>query len=67
MKRLLFFVNPNAGHTEIRSSLMQVIQIFTAGGYDVTVHPPSPRISRASSPRAARTMISSSAPAATAR
>ncbi len=41
MKRLLFFVNPNAGHTEIRSSLMQVIQIFTAGGYDVTVHPTS--------------------------
>ena len=39
MKRLLFFVNPNAGHTEIRSSLMQVIQIFTAGGYEVTVHP----------------------------
>lgn len=41
MKRLLFFVNPNAGHTEIRSSLMQVIQIFTAGGYEVTVHPTS--------------------------
>ena len=39
MKRLLFFVNPNAGHAEIRSSLMQVIQIFTAGGYEVTVHP----------------------------
>lgn len=41
MKRLLFFVNPNAGHAEIRSSLMQVIQIFTAGGYEVTVHPTS--------------------------
>ena len=41
MKRLLFFVNPNAGHTEIRNSLMQVIQIFTAGGYEVTVHPTS--------------------------
>ena len=39
MKRLLFFVNPNAGHTEIRNSLMQVLQIFTAGGYEVTVHP----------------------------
>ena len=39
MKRLLFFVNPNAGHAEIRNSLMQVIQIFTDGGYEVTVHP----------------------------
>ena len=38
-KKLLFFVNPNAGHAEIRSSLMEVLQIFTVGGYDVTVHP----------------------------
>lgn len=36
---MLFFVNPNAGHTEIRNSLMEVLQIFTEGGYDVTVHP----------------------------
>ena len=40
-KKLLFFVNPKAGHSEIRGSLMQVIQIFTAGGYEVTVHPTS--------------------------
>ena len=40
-KKLLFFVNPRAGHAEIRGSLMQVIQIFTAGGYEVTVHPTS--------------------------
>ena len=40
-KKLLFFVNPRAGHSEIRGSLMQVIQIFTAGGYEVTVHPTS--------------------------
>lgn len=39
MKRLLFFINPNAGHAEIRSHLMEVIQIFSAGGYDVTVYP----------------------------
>ena len=32
-KKLMFFVNPRAGHSEIRGSLMQVIQIFTAGGY----------------------------------
>ena len=40
-RKLLFFVNPKAGHSEIRGSLMQVIQIFTAGGYEVTVHPTS--------------------------
>ena len=40
-KKLMFFVNPRAGHSEIRGSLMQVIQIFTAGGYEVTVHPTS--------------------------
>ena len=28
MKRLLFFINPNAGHAEIRSSLMEVLAIF---------------------------------------
>ena len=39
MKRLLFFINPNAGHTEIRNHLMEVLQIFSAGGYDVTVYP----------------------------
>ena len=26
-RKLLFFVNPKAGHSEIRGSLMQVIQI----------------------------------------
>ena len=40
-RKLLFFVNPRAGHSEIRGSLMQVIQIFTTGGYEVTVHPTS--------------------------
>lgn len=40
-KKLLFFVNPRAGHSEIRGTLMQVLQIFTAGGYEVTVHPTS--------------------------
>ena len=38
MKRLLFFINPNAGHAEIRSTLMEVLEIFSAGGYEVTVH-----------------------------
>lgn len=37
-KKMLFFVNPNAGHAEIRDCLMDVLQIFTAGGYEVCVH-----------------------------
>ena len=28
MKRLLFFINPNAGHAEIRGTLMEVLEIF---------------------------------------
>jgi len=40
-KKMLFFVNPNAGHAEIRACLMEVLEIFTLGGYDVTVHPTS--------------------------
>ena len=38
-KRMLFFVNPKAGQLELRNSLMDMLQVFTAGGYDVTVHP----------------------------
>ena len=38
-QRMLFFVNPNAGHAEIRAHLMDVLDVFTRGGYDVTVHP----------------------------
>lgn len=38
-RRMLFFVNPNAGHAEIRAHLLEVLDIFTKGGYDVTVHP----------------------------
>ena len=40
-KKMLFFINPNAGHAEIRNCLMEVVQIFSVGGYDVTVHPTS--------------------------
>ena len=38
MKRLLFFINPHAGHAEIRSSLMEVLEIFSVAGYETTVH-----------------------------
>lgn len=44
MKKLLFFVNPRAGQMELRHHLMDMIDVLTAGGYDVTVHPTqSPR------------------------
>ena len=29
MKRLLFFINPNAGHAEIRGTLMEVLETLT--------------------------------------
>lgn len=38
MKKLLFFVNPNAGHAEIRTALMEVLEIFSRGGYEVSVY-----------------------------
>lgn len=38
-KKLLFFLNPKAGHQELKTHLLEVLQIFTAGGYEVTVHP----------------------------
>lgn len=38
MKRMLFFINPNAGHAEIRSNLMEVLSIFSNAGYELTVH-----------------------------
>ena len=37
-KKMLFLVNPKAGQQELRTHLMDVIDVFTAGGYDVTVH-----------------------------
>ena len=38
-KKLLFFLNPKAGHQELRSSMLDVLDLFTAGGYDVSVRP----------------------------
>ncbi len=37
-KKMLFLVNPKAGQQELRTNLMEIIDVFTAGGYDVTVH-----------------------------
>jgi len=39
VKKLLFFINPNAGQCEIRESLMDVAQVFAAAGYQITLHP----------------------------
>lgn len=38
-QKMLFLVNPKAGQQELRTGLMDILQVFTAGGYDVTVHP----------------------------
>lgn len=39
MKKLLFVVNPKAGRTVIKSDLINIIEIFSNGGYDVSVYP----------------------------
>ena len=39
MKKMLFFVNPAAGREEMRYQLMDVLDRFTAAGYDVLCHP----------------------------
>ena len=38
-KKLLFFINPKAGQLELRVRLLDLLDVFTAGGYEVTVHP----------------------------
>ncbi|MBO6054642.1 MAG: diacylglycerol kinase family lipid kinase, partial [Oscillospiraceae bacterium] len=40
-KRVLFVLNPTAGRGEIRTHLLEVIQLLTEAGYSVTVHPTS--------------------------
>lgn len=37
-KKMLFLVNPKAGQQELRTHLLDMIDVFTVGGYDVTVH-----------------------------
>ena len=37
-RNLLFLVNPRAGQQELRTCLLEIIDVFTAGGFDVTVH-----------------------------
>lgn len=42
-RSILFFVNPHAGKGEIRTKFLEIIEIFTRGGFDVTVRPTSRR------------------------
>ena len=38
MKRLLFIVNPCSGKEQIRSKLIDILDIFTKAGYQVQTH-----------------------------
>lgn len=38
-KRMLFIYNPKAGKAKIRSKLADILDIFTVGGYEITVYP----------------------------
>lgn len=39
MKKLLFTYNPNSGKGAVKLALSDILATFTAGGYDVMVHP----------------------------
>lgn len=38
-KKLLFIFNPRSGKGQIRSHLLEIIDIFVKAGYEVTIHP----------------------------
>ena len=38
-KKMLFIYNPHAGKAGIRSNLLDIVDIFTKAGYEVTAHP----------------------------
>jgi YegS/Rv2252/BmrU family lipid kinase len=39
MERLLFVFNPNSGKGQMKNRLLDIVKIFTEGGYEVTVYP----------------------------
>lgn len=39
MKKMLFVYNPKSGKAQIRTKLADILDIFTKGGYEITVHP----------------------------
>lgn len=42
-KKMLFIYNPRAGKAKIRSNLLDIIDIFTKAGYEVTAYPTQAR------------------------
>ena len=38
-KRMLFVYNPKAGKAQIKSNLIDIIDIFVKAGYEVTAYP----------------------------
>ena len=38
-KKMLFIYNPRAGKAQIKSNLLDIIDIFTKAGYEVTAYP----------------------------
>ena len=38
-KKMLFVYNPRAGKAQIRSNLLDIIDIFTKAGFEVTAYP----------------------------
>ena len=38
-KKMFFVYNPRAGKAQIRSNLLDIIDIFVKAGYEVTVYP----------------------------
>ena len=38
-KKLLFIYNPKAGKAKIKTNLLDIIDIFTKAGYEVTAYP----------------------------
>ena len=39
MKKLLFIFNPYAGKAQIKSKLLQIVDIMVKGGFEVTIYP----------------------------
>ena len=39
IKKMLFVFNPRSGKGQIGAHLLEITDIFTKGGYEVTVHP----------------------------
>ena len=39
MKKILFVFNPNSGKGQMKNCLLDIVRIFTEGGFEVTVYP----------------------------